>query len=804
MQTALVAVDRATLSFDEGFTYLCPDSLLEQVVPGVRVIVPFGRGNGQRHGVVLKVDRVDKLPFACKKITKVVDSYLADNKDLLDLVLHLQESTICTYYEAVKAVLPSALDVKIQEYYHIVDTDNPMLTAEQEIKEFARLVLEADNYLPIQQLPGKLKGAARRAIEQKLAQRTVKTKQNYSQTTVEYVKAVATTEKLSEKQLQMHRVLQQEGPMRSGDLIAKSGFTRSVLNTLIKKGAVCREDQFYYKSPIGSYPVWQNTKICLSDEQQKIYNRLAQKCDEGKVGGNLLFGVTGSGKTLIYIKLIEHVLSLKKTALMLVPEIALTPQMVARFSAYFPGKIALMHSGLAAGEKVSEYYRIQTGQASVVIGTRSAIFAPLKNIGLIIVDEEQESSYHSESQPRYSADEVAAYRAKKSNAQLLLASATPRITTYYRAVVGKIELFTLKERYNGQQLPRVEIVDMNQEIARGNTRGISGKMTEQIAATVGRGEQVILLLNRRGYNTSFVCSNCGAVAKCKHCDIPLTYHKKEGKLICHYCGRAVPVMTVCDNCGDTHVHPYGAGTQKIEDELGQLFPDVSVLRVDTDIFNGQKNSRQLFYDFYNHQYDILVGTQMVAKGHDFPGVTLVGVLGVDRLLTAPSYKSYERAFSLITQVIGRAGRASKTGSAVVQTIDPDSEILALAAKQDYLAFYNSEIESRRVMLYPPFCSICLVSFVSISGELAKQAGLAFAKRVQQLVPAEYNIPIRMMGPTPYFAERINDKHRYKVILKCKNNKLFRKMIRDVIADLAKQKVLAKVSMSVDLNPDSEI
>ena len=464
-----------------------------------------------------------------------------------------------------------------------------------------------------------------------------------------------------------------------------------------------------------------------------------------------------------------------------------------------------MHSMLSAGEKNTEYRRICDGEAKIVVGTRSAVFAPLKNIGLIILDEEQEQSYHSESAPRYHARQVALFRGKYHGAQVVLGSATPLVTTFFKAQTGKYHLYQLEKRFGGSLLPEVQIIDMKDELAAGNSMEISVPLQQELAKNLENKKQSILLLNRRGYNTSLVCSSCGAVARCKHCDIPLTYHRAVHRLVCHYCGRSVDAATLCDNCGGNHVAPYGAGTQKIQEELNLLFPDAKILRMDTDTTSSKNAYQENFDDFGAGEYDILIGTQMVAKGLNFPNVTLVGVLGVDNTLNGSSFKSFERAFSLITQVVGRGGRGEHPGRAIIQTMEPDNSVIHHAAHQDYLSFYNEEIALRKKMLYPPFCDLCLISFSDTDREKCLNTASEFAKCIQQQISTSgKKIPLRLMGPTPCSIEKVNDKYRFKIICKCKDNRDFRSIIVLAAEQMHQNRLIGSVHIAIDMNPDSEI
>ncbi len=514
-----------------------------------------------------------------------------------------------------------------------------------------------------------------------------------------------------------------------------------------------------------------------------------------------MYGVTGSGKTLVFLKLMEFVLSLGKTVIVMVPEISLTPQTVQRFRRYFGSEVAVLHSGLSLGERLDEWHRLKEGKAKIAIGTRSAVFAPLENLGLIIMDEEQEGSYQSESSPRYHARDVAKYRAASEHALLLLGSATPSIDSFYRAKSGIYTLLTLKKRYNQRKLPDVYVVDMGEEAKNGNRSVYSSVLQEELRYNLDHGEQSILLLNRRGYHTIIACAECGEVCKCPHCSIALTYHRKNGKLMCHYCGYIADAVAKCPTCGSEFVQYSGLGTQKAEEELQNIFPEARILRMDADTTISKFSHEQYFKEFADKKYDIMIGTQMVAKGLDFENVTLVGVLSLDQALYAQDYKAYERAFSLLTQVVGRCGRASLQGRAFVQTYTPDNPIIALAAKQDYDRFYVQEIASRKALLYPPFCDLCTVGFSGIYEREVLQAAGAFSELIKQLSTSFPDVPLKMLGPVSERIIRLNNKYRYKLVIKCKNNRRMRELLLAAMTTFEKEKSRKNISLYVDMNQE---
>ena len=517
----------------------------------------------------------------------------------------------------------------------------------------------------------------------------------------------------------------------------------------------------------------------------------------------LLQGVTGSGKTLIYIRLAQELLAQGKSVMILVPEIALTPQMMARFTAYFGEKVALLHSGLRATERYDQWKRIRRGEVDVVLGTRSALFAPLKNLGLIIMDEEQEPTYCSENPPRYHTRDVAQFRCAQSGALLLLGSATPTVETMYYAREGHYQVFPLYRRYNEKALPEVFIADLRDELRAGNETAVSEPLRSALEENLARGEQSILFLNRRGSSRMLLCGECGEVPECPRCSVPMTYHSANGRLMCHYCGHSEPAYERCPQCGGIMKH-IGTGTQKVEEELHALFPGAKVLRMDTDTVGASHGHEKLLRQFEEEKIPILLGTQMVAKGLDFEKVTLVGFLGIDSLLFGQGFRAYESVFRLITQVVGRGGRAALPGRALIQTSVPDHPVLQLAAAQDYKGFYREEITFRRFSLYPPFCSFVVVGFIGDQEGAVFIAAQRFGALLGQHAAQKPNIPLRILGPAPMNITMLNNKFRYKLTLKCRNDAAFRALLHETLDAYDAEKLPQKASVILDFNSDGDL
>ena len=751
-KTVGVAVSNATFHFDKLYTYAVMPDQQETVRLGSMVLVPFGRGSRARMGVVLACD-AEPENAKLKFVFDVAPESACLTPELLRLVHFLKERTFCTYYEAVKAVIPYGAQYKP--------------------------AVAADGVTPVLQ-----------------KQLTRHTENSYR-----LVGALPVKPKPTAKQLAAVALLG-GGPRTQNELEEKS-ISKAVLDNLCTKGVlecskVNKSIDLYASIPLKNEP------IRLTEEQQAAYDALRPQLEDDAPHSALLYGVTGSGKTLVFLKLIEHCLSRGRRALVLVPEISLTPQMILRLKGQFGRRVAVQHSALNHTERLLQWQMIQDGGADIVVGTRSAIFSPLENIGLIIVDEEQEHTYRSESAPRYSAHEVARQRAAENGALLLLASATPSTESFYAAQKGRTQLVRLTHRYGGNPLPSVQIVDMRAELAAGNPREISLAMEDAIRRNLEAEKQTILLLNRRGYQTMAQCGDCREVVKCPKCSVPMVYHKSAHKLLCHYCGsQQDPPPTVCPVCGGK-LQYRGFGTQKAEEELANLFPEARILRMDQDSTAAKDAHEKLLAKFANHEYDIMVGTQMVAKGLDFEDVTLVGVLGIDSLLFAQGFRAYETVFSLITQVVGRSGRAKEPGFAIIQTTDPDNPVLNLAAAQDYDAFFEQEIAYRKLGLYPPFCGLCVIGFAGPKEIEVARAAARFSALLGQQAAQQPDLPLRVLGPTPGSIEKINDSYRYKLTVKCRNDRRFRDLVRSTLELYEKEKLPSKATVVVDLHSDGDI
>ena len=751
-KTVGVAVSNATFHFDKLYTYAVAPNQQEAVRLGSMVLVPFGKGSRPRMGVVLACD-AEPESAKLKLLFDVAPASACLTPELLRTVHFLKERTFCTYYEAVKAVIPYGA-----QYKPTVAADGVTPVLQKQLTRHTE-----NSYKRIGELPVKPKPTAK----------------------------------------QLAAVALLSGGPRTQTELEEKGISRAVLDNLCTKGVlectkVNRSIDLYASIPL------KNELIDLTSEQQLAYKALLPKLEDAAPHSALLYGVTGSGKTLVFLKLIERCLQLGRKALVLVPEISLTPQMILRLKGQFGRRVAVQHSALNHTERLLQWQMIQDGGADIVVGTRSAVFSPLENIGLIIIDEEQEHTYRSESSPRYSAHEIARQRAGENGALLLLASATPSTESYYAAQHGRTQLVKLTQRYGGNPLPSVKIVDMRAELASGNPREISLALEDAIHRNLEAEKQTILLLNRRGYQTIAQCEDCREVLKCQKCSVPMVYHKASHKLICNCCGSQLePPPKLCPLCGGK-LQYRGFGTQKAEEELTKLFPEARILRMDQDSTAAKDAHEKLLAKFANHEYDIMVGTQMLAKGLDFEDVTLVGVLGIDSLLFAQGFRAYETVFSLITQVVGRSGRARDPGFAIIQTTDPDNPVLNLAAAQDYDAFFEQEIAYRKLGLYPPFCGLCVVGFSGGKEIEVARAAARFSALLAQQAACQPDLPLRVLGPTPGNIEKINDNYRYKLTIKCRNDRRFRDLIRETLDLYEREKLPSKATVAVDLHSDGDI
>lgn len=807
-----IAVEQATFSFDKLYSYLWPAVLGEPQV-GVRVLVPFGGGNRAQQGLVMACV-VQEQTAGLKSVLSVMDAQPLLSPEMLSLACFMQERTFCTLFDAVRAMLPTGLYLQVKPVLRpaadispdILDTLTP--NERQMLAFVSKCPGGADQESLLRRLGMEEDAPAlRHLLELGVLVRGAEGFRHTGDATVRTVRLLPRepeTEmpKLTEKQQSVLSLLEDVGAASVKEVCYFSGVTPAVVNALVQKGLVQIYDAEVLRTPYdASEPAPPIVSRALNAEQQQAYDHLLELYTAHQPAAALLYGVTGSGKTAVYMNLIDRVLEDGRQVIVLVPEISLTPQMMALFLQKYGRRVAVLHSSLAIGERMDEWKRIKRGEARIVVGTRSAVFAPCDELGLIVMDEEQEHTYKSESNPRYHARDVARFRCAHHNALLLMTSATPSVESYYAAKSGRYTLLELTRRYGDVQLPQVEVVDLRAEAIGESVLGPT--LLQRMQTCLDNEQQVILLLNRRGYHTHVSCRSCGQVITCPSCSISLTYHRANHRLMCHYCGHSQPVPKRCPTCESEKIRFCGLGTQLVEDELAQLFPDVPVLRMDTDTTMSRSSYEEKFRDFAEGKYRIMIGTQMVAKGLDFPNVGLVGVLSADQSLYGDDYRSYETTFALLTQVIGRAGRRNEQGLAVVQTYTPDNPVIELAAEQDYTGFFGLEIASRKMMHYPPYADLFLFGFTGLQEGRVRQASRRMLELLRAAATGEHaDLPMIALDPTPAAVVKVAGKYRYKMLVKARNTKPMRDLVRRLMHTLNSDPVARGVTVYVDINPAS--
>ncbi len=804
-----VAVKGVSFHFDTEYSYLLPERYKRSVSIGTRVEVPFGRGNRRTPALVLYIGDISELMegMELKSIAAVLDEAPLFNDEAINIIKMLKNTTFCTYYDAVKCVLPAGTDLKpVFSYTAIENEANVDYSAlSPSAGEVFRYLCAKGKYIKQEKIFKDLglnssSNALEELVKKGLAAQNLQSVRKTGDLKVLFAELAEGEEavfeqRLTAKQRLVLQLLLEIGSASVREICSFTGVSSSVVTALSNKGCIKIFEREVLRRPKTVALQQEPDETTLNAQQKKAYNVLKSLYNAQKSDAALLYGITGSGKTQVYLKLVEDAVNDGKGVIVMVPEISLTPQALSIFHSKFPDKVAVFHSGLSAGERIDEWKRVNSGQAVIALGTRSAVFAPVKNLGIIVIDEEQEHTYKSEMPPKYHARDVAKFRCAYNNALLLLCSATPSVETYKRALDGRITLVTIKKRYGNSVLPNVLTVDTSQ-----TTGSLSNQLYDELESCLNNKKQAILLINRRGFNTFACCTLCKKVAVCPNCSISLTYHRADNKLMCHCCGYTKAYTTTCEYCKNEGINYYGTGTQKIEEEIARVFPASGILRMDADTTRSRYSYEEKLGEFSRGKYDILIGTQMVAKGLDFPDVTLVGVISVDRELYNDDFRSAERTFDLLTQVIGRSGRRNTQGQAIIQSVNPNNEIISLAANQDFEAFYETEIVLRRAMLYPPFCDICSILFISESEAAAHKSAKQFFNMVVAAVKGDYSdVAVKLMGPVKPKIDKINNKHRYKLTIKCKNNTAFRQMMSSLITEYSRKQNKPAVSISVDIN-----
>ena len=814
---AKVAVSRAIYAIDRPYDYQVPPDLENRLRPGMRVLVPFAAGNRGTEGIVLSIGSQADGSQPLKEIQAALDEEPVLDHGAIQLALWMRERYFCTLYDCVKAMLPAGLYFSLRDCVAIkagVDRERAYAAAEghgastqlldllwswggKGDMEQIRLAFGAKDPNPaIRRLTQAeaitLETSTQRGIgdkREKLAVLAIPAE--------DAMAMVAPRRKSAPLRYAVTELLCSLGAASAKELCYFTGASMSTIKSLEKSGILTLESQEVLRRP-QIEEVEPAPPPILNQEQQQAFEGLRALMGEGKAAAALLYGVTGSGKTQVYIRLIQEALEQGKCALVLVPEIVLTPQLVRIFAAHFGKNVALLHSALRSGERYDEWKRVRRGEAKVVVGTRSAVFAPLDHLGLIILDEEQESSYKSENAPRYHARDVAKYRCVQNGALLVLGSATPSVESMYQAQKGDYSLFTLRRRYNQKAMPNVLVADMWEELRRGNDTDLSGVLRQELEENLKRGEQAILFLNRRGASRMVFCGECGKVPQCPRCSVNLTYHSANGRLMCHYCGYSQPLPPACPECGGI-LSFLGTGTQRVQEELEELFPFCPVLRMDTDTISAAHPHEQILDQFQREKIPVLVGTQMVAKGLDFENVTLVGVIAPDLGLYVDDFRAGERTFSLLTQVVGRAGRGEKGGRAVIQTYTPDNDVIRCAARQDYDSFYQEEIALRQLRRYPPFADLTLLTASGVEEGAVLRCCARLRRELERALP---QLPGQweLLGPAPAAVAKITHRYRYRLTLTGPVGKQARALLAHLLRAAQKDRDNKGVSIYVDVNP----
>ena len=807
---ARVAVAAAVYSIDRPYDYSVPAAWRETIREGHRVMVPFGAGNRKTEGIVLELQE-EEASRQLKAIAHVFDDEVVLQPQQKALALWMCRRYFCTFFQAANALFPPGVWNRKAETYlpgELSDEGLPpkklrILAALRQAGkpltagELKKLLQPED----IKKELAQLVKSGHVTVQQQFQQNVREKKITMLRLTLPLEQALGQIGKgtLKERREKVLRVIHQAGQLPEKEVCYLTGMSTALIRRLVTLGILTAESV-----QVSRMPKLLKTEtpepIALNEQQQAAFLRLQQLQQSGKPEAALLYGVTGSGKTQVYIRLIQHTLAQGKNAILLVPEIALTPQMLKKFRLYFRDQVAVMHSGLTATQRYDEYCRIQSGKARVVIGTRTAVFSPLDNLGCMIIDEEQEPTYKSESDPRYHARDVAKYRAAQDNCLLLMGSATPSVESYHAAKAGKYHLLTLPQRYQNTPLPATILADMRGQLREGDPSRISRQLLEELELNLSRGEQSILFINRRGSARMATCIDCGHIPTCENCSVALTYHSRNGRLMCHHCGFSQPMPETCPECGGVHLKLIGSGTQSIEDELQELLPEARILRMDADTTEGRVSHEKLLDSFAKGKADILLGTQMVAKGLDFDNVTLVGVLEADLSLYCGDYHATERTFSLLAQVVGRAGRRTRPGRAVIQTYTPEHPVIQAAASQDYDAFYEQEILTRQALKAPPFADQFVFRFGGTDEHTVQQAAQVFAKALATQLAQTPDVEPTVLGPVPAPIAKLNKRYFYTVSFRGRATNNSRALVSRMLAAYDRWPGSRSLTVSADIDP----
>lgn len=807
---AEIVISNATRQFDRVYHYKVPEKYLDIVSTGMRVIVPFGKANRLREAYVIAL--LDESDFKdLKEISEIIDKSSALDLNIIKLAHWMRHRYISTYSDVFKCLLPPGSSLvnsktvkllnsdtslkgnyvkildKLRDFEGIMEYDH--LKTEMNIKDLSKYInkLTELNCISIcEEFGAKVSGKYVKVAY------LIKPSE-------EVQEAIEGNRLRSIKHVRILEMLLENEYISVTDLAKFAGVSKSVLDTLNKYGYIDFKNIEVTRDPYESRNFERTNSLEPTEEQRHILKKVRQMLDGKAFNEVLLHGITGSGKTEVYLQLIDHCINIGKQAIVLVPEISLTPQMVERFKGRFGEYVAILHSRLSLGERYDQWRLIKRGKIKVAIGARSAVFAPFDRLGMIIIDEEHENSYKSEISPKYHAVEVARERCKIENAVLMYGSATPSIENYHRAVVGEISMFTMVKRANNLMLPKVQVVDMRRELEAGNRSIFSRALACEMEKNINKKEQTIIFLNRRGYSSFILCRNCGYVLKCSKCDVSMTYHSYDERLICHYCGYTVKKVSNCPKCKSPHIRGFGTGTQKIEDEIKKNFEDSSVIRMDMDTTTYKNSHEDILRNFRENNINILVGTQMIAKGHDFPNVTLVGVLAADSILNAGDYRATERTFQLITQVAGRAGRGTISGRVIIQTYNVENYSIECACAQDYKGFFEKEIMVREKLLYPPFTHIGSIVLSGINDRMVYNKAVSVKKFVDNYFVGAYS-SIDILGPSRSLVSKIKNKYRWRIVIKYKDMEKLIDVLTEVLDNFYEKQGKNDIGISVDINP----
>ncbi len=800
-------------AIDTSYDYFLPIDLRGKVQRGYFVTVPFGRTNRKQMAIVWELKSISEYKNP-KSVIDICPDRAPLSDEMLGLCAYMKTQLLCTMGDAVRCVVPAAALGRLAEYYSPNGELAPNASAGFTPADlFVYDYIVSKGSVSMDMLKGRFGAvAAGESVEKLLSKQVIKKTVESGRVAGEIYESFYSLDKDSlentkitaQKQRIIIEILSDGKERTLEEILSESNTTDAPVKTLIQKGVIIKRRERRYREAI-SGDIGQPTQYILNTEQKAAADRICEHISSREPRAVLLHGVTGSGKTSVIVTAIDGAIKEGRGVIVLLPEIALTPQTLGIFRSRYGQRVSLVHSGLSAGERSDAYSKIKSGEADIVIGTRSAVFSPVKNLGLIIIDEEHEATYKSESSPKYHARDIARYRCAYSGAVMLLSSATPSLESYSKALEGKYELLKLTERYGNAKLPEVKIYDMRREARVGNTSPLGSELIERLKGVISRGEQAVLFLNRRGYNTAVSCRSCGEAVLCPHCSVSMSYHAERGDhergfLFCHWCGSKMRMPETCPSCGSEHMARIGFGTQRIEKELSLLIPEARILRLDADSTSGKHSSRELLDSFRRGEADILLGTQMVTKGHDFPNVTLVGVLLADMSLYLDDYHANERTFSMLAQVIGRAGRAEKSGVAVIQTNNPDNDTIKLACAQNYEEFYKSEIRLRKLLTFPPYCDIAVLTVVSVDEKQALLISTKLSSEIKRLTENGFSdIPLEVFGPFEAPVYKVEEKYRLRMIIKCRLTKKSRLFFEELMRGFSKEGK-DKTILSIDFNP----